>query len=339
MTARATRMVLDDPDYRAQLLRSALRYAKRGWHVFPLRPGDKRPATPNHPAHLCDHSDPRCTDGHTGWEQRATTNPDRITRAWTRRPYGIGIATGPSGLLVVDLDTATAGGPSGTETWHHLTRPHPTVVTRTVATPSGGRHLYYQRPNGLVLANTASTLGPRIDTRANGGYIVAPPTNLPTGRYWTICATPAAEAPDWLLDALTHQPTPPTRTRRPTGPRTAPGFEQSERVRRYIDAALDNSAAQLQSVNAIGTRNRTLFEVARSLGQLVGAGALAETTAERVLWANTTHFLTLGRCTQSELAATIASGLRSGRRMPRQLPTDLTDPAPARPALSSSGQR
>ncbi len=87
------------------LLAAALAYAARGWHVFPLRPGDKRPAFPAHPANRCDGSDPRCRAGHAGWEQRATTDPDRIRRAWTARPYGIGIACGPSGLVVIDLDT------------------------------------------------------------------------------------------------------------------------------------------------------------------------------------------------------------------------------------------
>ena len=76
----------------AGLLIAALGYAARGWHVFPLRFGSKKPATPGHPADRCDGSDPRCQDGHTGWEARATTDPERITRAWSTHPYGIGIA-------------------------------------------------------------------------------------------------------------------------------------------------------------------------------------------------------------------------------------------------------
>ena len=60
------------------------------------------------------------------------------------------------------------------------------------------------------------------------------------------------------------------------------------------------------------------------MGQLVGAGLLDQDTAQRVLWANTTHHLTAGAYTQSEAAATIASGLNRGRNDPRQLPADLT---------------
>ncbi len=117
--------------------------------MFPLRPGTKKPATPDHPAHLCDRSDPRCEHGHTGWEQRATTNPDRIERAWTRRRYGIGIACGPSDLVVIDLDIPkTTGHHDGV--WH-LTRlehdhGHRLPATFTVTTPRGGQHRYYRTP-------------------------------------------------------------------------------------------------------------------------------------------------------------------------------------------------
>src|SRR5436305_905965 len=70
------------------LQRIALDLAGRGWPVFPLRPGDKRPAFPDHPAAACTGRDPRCrTAGrHVGWEDRATTDPDRIRRGWQRAP-------------------------------------------------------------------------------------------------------------------------------------------------------------------------------------------------------------------------------------------------------------
>lgn len=94
---------------RAALLEAALSCAARGWHVFPLRRGDKRPAFPSHNAADCHSTDPRCRNGHQGWEPRATTDPARIRRAWAQAPYNLGIATGPSGLAVIDLDTPKPG--------------------------------------------------------------------------------------------------------------------------------------------------------------------------------------------------------------------------------------
>ncbi len=88
-------------DPRPALLAAALDAAARGWPVIPLRPGTKRPAL--HGEAACPRTGP-CVDGHLKWERRATTDPDRICAAWSQAPYNIGIATGPAGLVVVDLD-------------------------------------------------------------------------------------------------------------------------------------------------------------------------------------------------------------------------------------------
>ena len=96
-------------DTRSALLRAALDAAEHGWHVFPLRPDTKRPAL--HGEKTCTGAGP-CAGGHRKWEQRATTDPDRIRAAWTRAPFNVGIATGPSGLVVVDLDTPEHKGSS-----------------------------------------------------------------------------------------------------------------------------------------------------------------------------------------------------------------------------------
>src|SRR6266498_6143055 len=98
---------------------AALGHAAGGRHVFPLRPDNrphdpdqaKRPAFPDHAEDRCPGTDPRCRDGHTGWEPRATRDPHRITRAWAWTPYNIGTACGPSGLVVIDLDVRKPGAP------------------------------------------------------------------------------------------------------------------------------------------------------------------------------------------------------------------------------------
>lgn len=169
---------------REDLLSAAIAHARRGWHVFPLRPAGKRPAL--HGEGRCPHTG-HCGDAHQGWEQRATTDPARIRTCWTHgSAWNIGIACGPSRLVVIDLDTpkATAVPRAGCGTseicngagvlaglYQQNGQPWP-PATFTVATPSGC-HLYFTAPPGLRLRNTAGRLGWCIDTRAAGGYIVA----------------------------------------------------------------------------------------------------------------------------------------------------------------------
>src|SRR5438046_165346 len=100
--------------------------AARGWHIFPLRPGSKIPP-------------PNLTD----WEQRASTEAAKITTAWGRSPEpNIGLACGPSGLVVIDLDTPKRGEPgTGRDTFAALAERagQGWPSTYTVATPSGGQ--------------------------------------------------------------------------------------------------------------------------------------------------------------------------------------------------------
>jgi hypothetical protein len=160
---------------------AALRYAQAGWPVFPVRAGGKVPLT-RHGVH------------------DATTQPGRILAWWDRHPdAGIGVATGPaSGLLVVDVDA-----PDGYASLAKLEATHGPLDTLEANTPSGGCHLYLWQPGGRALGNTAGRLGPGLDTRGRGGYVVAPPSRRPAGAYaWQADPDPIAPAPDWLADLL-----------------------------------------------------------------------------------------------------------------------------------------
>ncbi|MFD4907509.1 bifunctional DNA primase/polymerase [Kitasatospora purpeofusca] len=272
------------------LLTAALAAVERDWHVFPLLPGSKRPAL--HAATSCPRTG-SCTAGHQGWEQRATLDSDTVRRTWSHRPYGIGLATGPSGLVVVDLDTYKPGAtvpaewaeaPWVTGGYDVLTalcerneQPFPSD-TYTVATPSGGLHLYFTAPAGLALRNTAgqhgSGLGWLIDTRAGGGYVVAAGSSVADRRYNVVLDTVPAPLPDWIASLLTPSPRPAApvlRARRTTGTRPA-----------YVESALHNETANVANAPE-GTRNWALTRASRALGRFVANGKLGRTEVETAL--------------------------------------------------------
>ncbi|MFF7230046.1 bifunctional DNA primase/polymerase [Streptomyces sioyaensis] len=193
------------------LLNAALDAAEHGWPVITLQPGSKRPT--GHPERSCPGTG-RCAQGHRTPEQRATTDPDLIRAAWASRPYNVGIATGPAGLLVLDLDPLKpeepSGAPDGATSLQALCeRAGQTVpTTYRTRTARGGEHLYFTSPPGVRLKCSVDRLGPHIDTRGWGGYVVAPGSTTPTGNYTVTDHAPVAELPTWLTQLLRDAPKP-----------------------------------------------------------------------------------------------------------------------------------
>jgi hypothetical protein len=307
--------------HQGRLLAAALAAADCGWHVIPLRPDGKRPAFPDHDAQHCTGRDARCRKGHQGWETRATTDPDRIRRAWSSRPYGIGVACGPSGLLVVDLDRPKPGQEPPAE-WRldgvadgsdvlavladRAGQPFP-GDTYAVRSGRRGTHLYFTRPASVRLGNSAgdrSGLGWLVDTRGAGGYVVAAGSTV-DGRSYDVLADrePAALA-EWLTDRLASTA---------HAPALRPVLAAGDRLPAYLRAAVAGEVARVAAA-AEGSRSHTLFVAACALGQLVAGGALpAELVTAELHQAATSAGLH-----PAETAATIRSGLRAGARTPRR---------------------
>jgi hypothetical protein len=325
--------VHDDP--RAELAAAALGAAARGWHVFPVRPRAKKPpAYPGHKAADCTRRDPRCRGGHTGWEERATTDPARIRRAWSQAAYNVGIAPGPSGLVVIDLDRPKPGEAppprwqapgigDGADVLAALCEeagePFP-WETFTVRTGRGGMHLYFTAPPGTALRNTSGEnggLGWLIDTRAWGGYIVAPGSvvDLPggTGRYEATYDRPPVPLPAWLAALLT-QPRP----HAPSLECRSPDGGQVRAPGEYARAALQGESDAVRAATE-GGRSHVLNKAAYHLGQLIAAGALPDDgTAETTLYqAASVHFTADRPVTPAEARATIRGGIAAGKRNPR----------------------
>lgn len=187
--------------------------------MFPLAAGSKRPAL--HGVDRCPGSG-TCAGGHVGWEQRATTDPDRVARCWADGEFNVGIATGPSRLAVLDLDTPKPGqvAPPDWRIPGVVTGEDTLAVlcdrvgeallyaTYTVVTPSGGRHLYFTAPDATLPATGAG--------RGRCGAEVTPcgeparlypcgwccPRHQPGGSAPTLRNT--AGTLGWLIDTRAH---------------------------------------------------------------------------------------------------------------------------------------
>lgn len=291
-------------------LTAALTAAERGWHVFPLRPGDKRPAL--HGETACPRTGP-CTTAHLKWEQRATTDPDRIRAAWSTGAFNVGIATGPSGLVVIDLDkpklNSEEDAPDGTANLSALCERagHPLPRTRTIRTASGGAHLYFSAPAAARLHNTAGTLAPLVDTRAWGGYVVAAGSVVNGRRYAVEGPALINPLPPWLRQILLPPHPLPAAV-----PRPAPVLL---RAHRYAETALRREREGVRAA-AKGQRNTTLLASVRAVGRFVAWGDLPRHVVEAAFQAEGEAI----GLTAAECRATITSALNWALRTCRPRP-------------------
>jgi hypothetical protein len=155
--------------------------AKRRWRMFPCVPRDKTPLLKS-------------------WPARATSELATI-RGWSEEHPGCNwaVACGPgSGVWVLDVD-----GPEGAAALDALCQEHGgewlnTLSVRTVR----GRHFYYTFPPQYQIRNSAGRLGPGLDVRGDGGYVLVPPSIHPSGEQyrWHDPGLPIASAPVWLCE-------------------------------------------------------------------------------------------------------------------------------------------
>ena len=182
-------------------LQAALAYAARGWRVAPAGAGQKHPCL-------------------SEWQERASTDVNKVAHwfcgAGSER-MNVCIATGEaSDLWVLDvddkepcqLDHACQQAMKGSCSLTRLEAEHGELPeTYIVGTGSGGAHYYFTWAGvDFDLRNSAGKLGPGLDTRGNGGQVVAPPSRAddPTHfqRYTVLTGAPPVPAPAWLLKLL-----------------------------------------------------------------------------------------------------------------------------------------
>ena len=214
------------------MLEHALAYLRSGLCPIPLQPRTKIPLEP-------------------GWERYShqKVTEEEVRRWWAAHPdANIGLVTGPAGgVFVLDVDGET--GRSSLEG-----RPLP--VTPQGLTGSGGQHIFFRYPEGVVIRNRVGFL-PGLDIRGDRGQVVAPPSVHPSGTVYSWLIEPGeepfADPPAWLLEAITDSAPRPARAGAATTPEGVPVWMQ----------ALWQGASE-------GTRNDTMARVAGHYVALLG---------------------------------------------------------------------
>jgi hypothetical protein len=164
-------------------LKTALTLAKKGFHIFPVKGNSKLPAIKGYP--------------------ELATRDEKVIEDWFKK-FGdpnIGISTSRFGddeaLLVVDIDNK--GEKKGDDEIKKLeSKGKVFPETFEQRTPTGGRHLIYRVKEAI--RQGVDKLGPGLDTRSSGGYIVGAGSRTDLGKY-TGHVRDIARAPDWLVSS------------------------------------------------------------------------------------------------------------------------------------------
>jgi hypothetical protein len=258
-------------------------YASKGMHIFPLRVKGKQPANSH------------------GYKE-ATTSKEVIKAYWKAAPYNIGLATGEvNNLVVVDVDDE--------QIWATF------LATQAKELPIGpkvktgkGHHLYFSYPAGRSIRNKQKP-GMGFDIRANGGYVVAPPSIHPNGSVYEFTTTEEElpELPNWLLE-LIAKPKEVAKTKLDFNASIAAANDSLP----YGMQALENECQAIAAAPQ-GTRNDQFNKSCFSIGQLVAGGVINHSFAFNSL----TKAAQQSGLSTEEIGKTLASGLKAGKDNPR----------------------
>ena len=290
----------------------ALAYASEGKPVFPCREGGDKAKAP----YLPGESAP---DARDGGHWLASAAEATIKGWWKRWPRAlIGLPTGlRSCTVVVDLDpkeaepeamlAALAGWAGGLE-WADAVAGE-VFQPGLSRTRSGGFHVWFRYPGTSALATVASEAAARgvafkgaienrnglfrrlikageaspmlanIDVRAEGGYVIAPPSMMDDGRCysWIIRPQVFAPLPPRLLALITRLIEPAAPAVSAPKPLRRVTSSADSRAVRYAETAIANIAAELARAGK-GQRGTAAFSAASSAGRFVVLRLVPEST-------------------------------------------------------------
>ncbi len=171
------------------MIEHALALARRGFHVFPVKTGQKSP--------------PLIKDFPT----HATRDEAQLQAWWAKWPAAnIGISTSKFGdseaLLVVDVDNKGDKDGDGSLLALELAGSEfpDTYIQRT---PTGGRHIVYRVPASV--GQSVEKIAGGLDVRSRGGYVVAAGSRVPAGMYEDAGGR-VQPAPAWLVQRCASKP-------------------------------------------------------------------------------------------------------------------------------------
>ncbi len=117
----------------------------------------------------------------------------------------IGIVTGAISGNVFVIDVDCGPGKQGDDTLQELQLKFDDLPpTMEAKTGNNGKHLFYRAPNGVRIITDKNVLGPGVDVRGEGGFVVAAPSTHANGNQYSCDFDEIADAPDWLLDLVTE---------------------------------------------------------------------------------------------------------------------------------------
>jgi hypothetical protein len=291
----------------------ALKLAAAGVAVFPCN-DEKRP--------LCK------------WRDESTTKESAVRAFWKTFPTAIvGVDLAKAGLFVVDADRHNADK-DGVTAWQALLAENDAADDRPpiVATPRNGLHYVYRQPEGGALGNSADKLAPGVDTRGEGGYIVAPGSVRQDGTAWvadtdgpdlgeSFKAGTIPVLPAWTAKILNDKPAKADRQEKPRQERQdRPRGNLTDKQLAYAQAALDGAYRDLAALT--DGRNNELNNAARHLGSMVDVGALRYGDVELTLIKACQENGEWAKKGAKQCLATIASGLDSHGALPKGWPAE-----------------
>ncbi len=186
----------------------AAEYVKLGYQVLPLHTikdgkcscGKDCHSPGKHPR----YDSKTLSDGRNS----ASYDPEQISKWWERWPdANIGVVTGSeTDLVVLDLDVKVEGGIDGIENAKEIYAWKPEGPYQR--TGGGGLQAFYRRPDSADKVKSctgAGSLAPGVEVKADGGYVVVPPSDhISGGSYnWEVPLDDKQlpELPQWALKA------------------------------------------------------------------------------------------------------------------------------------------